>query len=199
MFRLADEGCERIARVTRNLLDFARVDTQLEKTPYSPNRLAEEVIDLVQLKASSKNVTIRYEATPDLPNVVLDPQAIKEALVNLLMNGVDACLDNGGKITIRTRSLNPDLIEIAIIDNGAGIASEIEGRIFEPFITTKKIGQGTGLGLSVARRIVEAHDGTITVEPTPGGGTTFRIRLPARPTSQGEGVSDGREDPDRGR
>jgi len=188
LLALADEGCERIAKVTRTLLDFARVDTDLEMVPMSLTPVIKEALKLVQLKATSRNVAIRCEASPDLPEIVADPQALREVLINLFMNGVDACRGHGGEVLLRADRVDDDQIEIVVIDNGSGIAPEIENRIFEPFVTAKKISRGTGLGLSVARRVVEAHNGKITAAATPGGGATFLIRLPLNPknTSQGK-------------
>ncbi|MBI2892847.1 MAG: HAMP domain-containing protein [Deltaproteobacteria bacterium] len=177
MLEYALEGTARIAAVTRTLLSFARADDRKPPVQISPNLLAEEATNFVALKAEQSHVSLTTDLAPDVPGVLVDPRGIVEVLVNLLVNALDATRA-GGKVVVRTLGVPDGTVEIAVADDGVGIPPELSDRIFEPFFTTKEIGRGTGLGLSVARRVVESYGGEITVDSTPGNGATFRVRLP---------------------
>ncbi len=180
MLDMAIEGTDRIASVTRMLLDFARAEAGQSMQSVSPNALVDEALQLVTLKAEDAGVSVRRDLDPAVPEVRVEPHGIIEAILNLLLNGLDAC-EPGGEIVATTRSFAPDFVEIAVSDDGSGIPAAHLSRIFEPFFTTKEAGKGTGLGLAVARRIVHANAGEISVESTAGAGTTFRVRLPQIP------------------
>jgi signal transduction histidine kinase len=117
---------------------------------------------------------------------------ISQTVLNLILNAADAVEEvvagtgQLGVIEVRCRQAG-DQAEIAVRDNGAGIPTHVQPRVFEPFFTTKSVGRGTGQGLSIARAIVEqAHGGSLTFVSTPGGGTTFTVRLPilGRPAAE---------------
>jgi signal transduction histidine kinase len=112
--------------------------------------------------------------------VLCHPGKINQVLLNLLVNAIQAC-DRDGVVRASTRSDQTGVV-IEVHDNGCGIAPEYRSRLFEPFFTTKPIGQGTGLGLSVSYGIVRDHGGVIEVESEPGRGSTFRVKLPFKPT-----------------
>jgi two-component system NtrC family sensor kinase len=114
----------------------------------------------------------------DIPHIECLPGRLNQVFMNLLANAVQA-ISAEGRITITVRQAGRD-IEIQIADTGAGMTEAVRRRIFEPFYTTKPIGVGTGLGLSITYGIIERHHGTITVDSTPGEGTTFTVRLPIR-------------------
>jgi CheY-like chemotaxis protein len=134
---------------------------------------------------------------PPLPSRIrIDPNQIDQVLMNLSVNARDA-MPTGGRITIETRELTPPTaevpaassaapgayVELAIGDSGCGMSDEVKARIFEPFYTTKGLGRGTGLGLSVIHGIVAQAGGHIVVDSTEGRGSTFRVRLPAQAPS----------------
>ena len=169
---------KRCAAIIRRLLDFAR-EKAPEKKFADLNRLIEETVHLVERPAHLAHIEIRLELDPALPPVWMDPDLIKQVVMNMLVNAQHA-IDHEGAITVRTRKL-ADKVEISIIDTGCGIRAEDLPRIFDPFFTTKGVGKGTGLGLSVSHGIVEAHGGSIEVESTPGHGSTFRVYLPLAP------------------
>jgi len=106
----------------------------------------------------------------------IDYEKCQQVIINLLINGIDAVDANEGKVTVETESINGD-VHIRVSDTGRGIPAEEMEKVFEPFYTSKK--QGTGLGLAISKRIVEAHDGRITVSSELGKGTTFTVVLPA--------------------
>ena len=116
------------------------------------------------------------EKEPDLPVVRVDRIHVQQTVVNILMNAAQAMPD-GGKILIRTGRNNQHVF-IAITDTGVGIKEEDVERIFEPFFTTKEKEQGTGLGLSLCKRLIEANAGKIEVESKVNEGTTFTIKIP---------------------
>ena len=116
--------------------------------------------------------------TPDLPMELLtDPVQLELALLNLITNSVDA-MASGGRLTVRLRRVN-DRLHLDIEDTGGGIPPELLARIFDPWVTTKAQGKGSGLGLSIARQVVASHGGTIRLENRPGTGAVFTIDLPA--------------------
>jgi signal transduction histidine kinase len=130
-----------------------------------------------KLKHTTIEVVRDYDR--DLPKLTVSGSELNQVWTNLLDNAIDA-LGDRGTITITTRR-DGDCVEIAIADDGPGIPAETAKRIFDPFFTTKDIGSGTGLGLATTQRIVvDQHDGSLSVKPTPGGGTTFLVRLPVR-------------------
>jgi signal transduction histidine kinase len=104
---------------------------------------------------------------------------MEEVLVNLVLNAVDAC-EEGGRVSIRAQ-VDAAELEISVEDSGPGVPLEDAERVFEPFFTTKGAERGTGLGLPVARRIVEAHGGELLLDSPAGGGATFVVRVPLPP------------------
>jgi C4-dicarboxylate-specific signal transduction histidine kinase len=109
---------------------------------------------------------------------------IQQVIVNLIRNAFEAMADQEPReVTLATRSLDDATIEIAVADNGPGIPGDIAGRLFEPFVSNKP--DGMGLGLSISRSIVKAHDGQLTAQPNAGGGTIFRLTLPSAGEADG--------------
>jgi signal transduction histidine kinase len=130
-----------------------------------------------KLKHTTIEIVRHYDRS--LPKLTVSGSELNQVWTNLLDNAIDA-LDGHGTITITTRR-DGDCAEIAFADDGPGIPAETAQRIFDPFFTTKDIGNGTGLGLATAQRIiVDQHDGSLSVDSKPGGGTTFLVRLPLR-------------------
>jgi two-component system NtrC family sensor kinase len=181
---------KRCAAIIRRLLDFAREKTP-EKRYADLNRLVEDTVRIVERPANLRDIEIRLELDPAVPQVWADADLIKQVVMNIVVNAQHA-IEQKGSITVRTRRLAEPkspragmpavpMAEISIIDTGCGIAARDLQRIFDPFFTTKGVGKGTGLGLSVSHGIVEAHGGTIEVESTPGEGSTFRVYLPVEP------------------
>ena len=107
--------------------------------------------------------------------VQVDPRLMGQALLNLLINGIEAAGEGGTVEITWCAALSPETFSISICDSGPGIAPAVMDRIFNPFFTTKET--GTGLGLAIVHRIVEAHSGTITASNPPGGGAMFEIRM----------------------
>ncbi len=165
----------RCAGITAKMLQFGR------KTDANPQltdvgNAIHEISSLMKRQTQVRNIALRIELEPDLPQVVLDSNELEQVLVNLINNAVFA-MPRGGSITISARHVGPE-VQIAVSDTGTGIAAEHLERIFQPFFTTKPVGHGTGLGLAVCYGIVRGWGGTIDAQSTLGQGTTMTIHLP---------------------
>ena len=125
-----------------------------------------------------------------MPLVVASSDHLQGVWINMLMNAIEAIGSQNGEIKIATL-YDEDKFYVEIKDNGMGISDDNLGRIFEPFFSTKRSGRGTGLGLSMAKRIIQAHDGQIFVESAPGQGSRFTIILPPRTAEQLYEISKG--------
>ena len=179
---IIDREAARTRRIVQSLLDFARTSEPL-LAPVDLNALVEETVLLVCTRTVLAKVSLE-KSLSSLPPVMLDANQIKQVLVNLLNNAVQA-MPGGGYLGVTTRlkeckidGASSQMAVVEIRDSGMGISSENLGRIFDPFFTTKEVGQGTGLGLSVSYSIVEKHNGRIEVESAPGKGSTFSLLLP---------------------
>jgi signal transduction histidine kinase len=176
----------RVRAIVRSLLDFARqTPPQLELT--DPRPVLDSVLPLVRKRAAVGGVEIHQAHAPEPLPIVVDVSQLKQVLINLLTNAIDAMPD-GGAIFVGTERQD-DQVVITVRDTGPGIPAEHIERIFEPFFTTKSAVSGTGLGLSVSLGIIERHGGTLTVTSEPGAGATFAVRLPAgvRPAREPDG------------
>ena len=166
-----------VERLNRILTDFRRYANlpplEFETCDLAP--LIEEVLDFNEPEAQKQNVQVNREIQA-LPPVQLDPSQFKQALLNLIINGVQA-MENGGPLTVRAKPLNEG-IQIDVEDTGQGIQPEQLDKIFDLFISTKA--EGTGVGLTIVKQVIEGHGGRVSVESNPGHGTKFSIWLPAR-------------------
>jgi len=141
----------------------------------SLNDVVRETLELLRPEIENRSQVVEERLARVLPRVPLDPAQIKQALVNLIKNAMQA-MTKGGVLTVSTGS-GREGVWVSVSDTGCGIPEEQLNRIFEPFFTTKK--KGSGLGLMIVQRIVREHNGLIKLESQPGRGTTFRIWLPA--------------------
>ncbi|MGC8927612.1 MAG: sensor histidine kinase [Myxococcota bacterium] len=170
----------RTKNIIKGLLEFAR-QHKSEYEWVEINQIVEDAINLVTLQKKPTNVEIIKDYGTDIPIVKIDPERIKEAIINIIINALDA-MNEYGKLTIKTSiDHKRQQVKISISDTGSGIPEEIMGHIFEPFFTTKPAGKGTGLGLSVTYGIIKQHNGDIVVESKINQGTTFTITLPLHP------------------
>ncbi len=166
----------RCRKIVTSLLDFAR-KTKPAKKPCNINEIVAECILLTRKKAAFNEIAIAQNLSEEIPTVLLDKDQIEQALINIILNAVEAT-SPGGSVTILTTFFPQDeVIEIAIVDTGEGIAADNIDKLFDPFFTTKE--SGTGLGLAITHGIIEQHGGTINISSKPGQGTTFTIRLHA--------------------
>ncbi len=163
-----------LSRVVSDFLDFARA-RPLEKQDLDPQEESEQLRELMAVDLSKKNVSLRIEIAPATGRLYADRERLRRVLLNLLRNAVQAS-PPGGEVVI-AMARNGAGFSIDISDSGAGIDEDKRERIFEPFYTGRQ--QGTGLGLSLARKIVKAHGGELSFTSEPGRGTTFSLFLPA--------------------
>lgn len=167
----------RLEEILLQLLDIAR-PLDLKPAPVDLAAVARDCVDLLAARAAEKSLSIRQRHSPNLPLVPVDQGKMEQAVLNLMLNAVDA-VHEGGRILIWTRVRMIDgsgFVELGVHDNGAGIEDNQMEHLFTPFVTTKS--RGTGLGLSNVKRIIDAHAGTVRVKSRPGLGATFTLRLP---------------------
>ena len=153
------------------------------------NDVVSSCLYFIEVKASSKAITIQKELAVDLPYVKLDRQQIKQVLLNLFINAMEAIGgEQGGRLSVRTRklvkSVNEPWVQIEVEDSGPGIELQDLDHIFDPFYTTKHESgerEGTGLGLTIAHQIVQEHGGYVEVFSEVGHGTRFLVNLPVSP------------------
>jgi two-component system, NtrC family, sensor kinase len=171
-----DEEIFRCKRIIGSLLDFSRV-RKPEVKDSDLNALAERAAELVGHQMKLKQVTISLKLDPTLPRIPADEGQLRQALLALLMNALDAT-PAGGRVEIETRREGADAVALTVADSGVGIARENLDKIFSPFFTTKPVGQGTGIGLAICHGIVSSHGGEIQVESEVDKGTRLSLVLP---------------------
>src|SRR6185312_7780225 len=190
VLRIDEETAERTSKLESYLGvakgEIARLDyivtqflqairpTPPQKKSASLNEIVRETVELLRPEIENRGLAIDEKLAPQLPNAPLDPAQIKQALVNLMKNAMQA-MTRGGMLSVQTGS-GADGVSVSVADTGCGIPPDQLNRIFEPFFTTKK--RGSGLGLMIVQRIVREHGGLIKLESHVGQGTTFRIWLP---------------------
>ena len=167
----------RISHLVGSIKEYSHMDRELtEKAPTDLHRALDSTLTMLGHKAKAKGVTVAREYAPDLPPIQGFPGELNQVWTNLLDNAFDA-VPKGGKVTVRTRRVDGQ-VEVVIADDGPGIPPDLLGRIWEPFFTTKRMGEGSGLGLDIARRIVVGrHGGEMRLESRPGD-TRFLVTLP---------------------
>ncbi len=184
-WRIADRNLEKIYNLTTNLLAYSRPrEPKLE--PINPRRLIEDCVELVAAGANAKGVMVVADVERDMPPVPLDPDGMHQVIMNLLSNSLDAVELQKGLIRVVARYAPEEKSAyIEVVDNGRGIPPGMMKHMFELFHSTKG-NRGTGLGLAVAKKIVDEHDGSISVKSTEGEGTVFTIRLPVFHVEMGD-------------
>lgn len=170
----------RCKEITHKLLSFARKMESVIKD-VNINKLMDDIIDMREREASFSNIEFIRNYNPHLPYIHSDPSLLRQVMLNLINNAIDA-IQKGGQIRIQTGIGEEDEVEIKISDTGMGIPADNLTKIFDPFFTTKPPGKGTGLGLSICHGIIEKLGGTISVTSQVGKGTTFVITLPLEKT-----------------
>lgn len=180
---MIDEGLARISDLSRNMLKYAR-EWKVEAEPVDLAQMARKIAVAASKNANERAVSVRTEISDALPKVNCDPRLIHMGIMDIVSNALDACelkdygKDSNPEIVIRVfGSANGKDAIIEVEDNGAGMTKEIMANVFTPFFSTKKK-WGTGLGLALTSRIINLHNGQITVQSEPEKGTVFRITLP---------------------
>ncbi|MBI3325787.1 MAG: HAMP domain-containing histidine kinase [Nitrospinae bacterium] len=177
-------SAQHLLRLINDLLDLAKVEAgkiEFQPEPLDLTALVGEVRDILSTVAATKRVRIESEIAPELGEVVADPSRLKQILFNYLSNALKATPDQG-RVTVRVQPEGPDDFRLEVEDTGIGICPEDIGRLFVEFqqldVSTGKKYRGTGLGLALTKRIVEAQGGRVGVRSTPGQGSVFFAALP---------------------
>jgi two-component system sensor kinase FixL len=186
---LAAEQALWAGRIVRRLRDFVvrgEAEMRLEKLP----KLVEEASALALVGARERGIRVDVRFDTALPPVFVDAIQVQQVLFNLIRNAFEAMTaeGDGGEdaptpcrdLMVSAAPAGPGMVEVAVSDSGPGLAPEVAGRLFEPFVSTKP--DGMGVGLSICSSIVQAHGGRLWAEPSTGGGTVFRFTLPATPS-----------------
>lgn len=169
---------ERATNIVNNLLNFSRTGSATEFADVDVARVLEDTLQLLEPQMRRSQIEIVRSYSNEAPRVFGNAGKLQQVFTNLLLNARDAIPD-GGRIIVATSMADDGFVVAEISDTGIGIAPENVAKIYDPFYTTKGVGQGTGLGLAVTYGIVQEHTGRISVDSLPGRGTTFRITLPA--------------------
>jgi two-component system sensor histidine kinase HydH len=167
--------CRNLEEILNAFLQFARAG-ELHLSDGNLNTIVSDYVDFLEPQANSMEVELRPHLDSDLPVVMLDKSLMRQALVNLCRNAIEA-MPEGGSIDLLTRTRGEDVV-LEIIDTGKGMDEKTRGQMFQAFFSTRS--GGSGLGLPTVRKIVEAHHGRISCESEVGKGTRFTITLPAK-------------------
>jgi signal transduction histidine kinase len=172
------DECHRCRRITGGLLGFARIQSDSREN-IDLSTLISATVESLQPQKLFREVTFKLEnLRPQSPVIVIgDDDRLRQVLVNLLLNAAQA-MQGRGEITM-TLGDQAESVSLTVVDSGPGVPAELNEQIFEPFFSTKASGEGTGLGLSLCRRLIEEHDGQLYLEPSPVGGARFKLILPA--------------------
>ena len=181
---IVDES-KRCKRIVRGLLDFSRPPV-LGVIPTGVDEVVHRTVEAAKSQRLFRMIRFDLSLSGGLPDVMADPDRLRQVFMNLLINAAQAMPD-GGEIAIASRQRPEDgVVEVFFRDTGAGIPAGDLKKIFQPFYTTKKPGEGTGLGLAICVRLLEEHGGSIRAESEPGKGSIFVVSLPLEPTTPAE-------------
>jgi signal transduction histidine kinase len=172
---------ERVNGVLRQLLDFARpaaggADQEDDKSITSVPAAVDHITALVRPQKAFSNVDLDVSLPEGVPPVAMGRERLEQVLLNLLLNAADTVPESGGKISLSVTTVG-ECVRLLIEDNGGGIDPAVRNRLFEPFVTSKEVGKGTGLGLAVCRGLIESASGTIVAEDGEAG-ARFVLTLP---------------------
>jgi len=174
-----DLAANRVAKIVNDLKNFARQSNVVDKSLIQINTAVENALRLAQTSLRKSGVELVVDLAGDLPALKGNLQNIEQIILNLIINAVQAIDHDQGVVRIATGFQNRDRrISVTIADNGCGVAPDISGKLFDPFVTDKQAEGGTGLGLSVTYSLVKAHDGEVVFHSEKGKGTTFTVFFP---------------------
>ncbi|MEJ2658651.1 MAG: ATP-binding protein, partial [Desulfobacterales bacterium] len=183
-FDVISKEITHIDTIVQNFLEFSR-PPRLKLQAVSPSDVVDQAIQLLRHRLESYEVFIKIQRKESLPLIQLDPEQLKEVIINIIINACES-MGQGGAVVIHEKTvMDQKKIRSAVIrisDNGPGIPDAIQSKIMEPFFTTKE--EGTGLGLSIAARIVQEHGGKLDIQSKEGNGSTFIITLPVEESNR---------------
>ncbi|MCX7706025.1 MAG: response regulator [bacterium] len=175
---VVESEVKRCQTIARSFLDVSK--KSYKHTPININTILENMVYFFKENPMAKNIEFSFNFAADISLIFGSPEQLQQVFINLFMNAIEA-IDSRGKISIETKN-QPGKVVVRISDNGRGIPPEILGKIFKPFFTTKSE-KSTGIGLTISKKIIEAHKGEISVESTQGKGTAFTISFPSYQTN----------------
>jgi len=181
----------RISNLVMDMLTFSK-DRRPEVTSSNLNHVAEDVVDILRVRAEKENTELIFEGLPGIHQYMFDPDGIHRALLNIASNALDAVQDNSdGRVTVFVdHDMTSQVLEVTVTDNGKGISPDQHEQVFQAFVSEKG-GQGTGLGLAVSRKILREHNGDIVIDSDGTSGTSFRISWPSvSPTERAGNLRD---------
>jgi hypothetical protein len=168
---------DRATNIVGNLLNFSRTGNAEDFVPTDINKLLNDTLQLLEPQIRKSSVEIVKDYAENLPPISASSGKLQQVFTNLILNARDAMI-SGGKITLKTLNYDDTAVVVEVSDTGEGIPAENLSKVFDPFYTTKGVGNGTGLGLAVTYGIIQEHAGTIEVQSREGEGTTFRMKFP---------------------
>jgi signal transduction histidine kinase len=180
---MIEKEAKRSKSITENLLKFARQE-KVSLMKIDLNSVATDSAAIVDHQLGINKIRLERKLAPGLPQIVGNANQLQQVLMNLMINAQQAMEGAPGTVTLSTRLLKADTLELRVTDTGPGIPQDIQAKIFEPFFTTKPAGKGTGLGLSVSYGIIKDHKGEVRIESAPGKGAAFIITLPVATSPQ---------------
>ena len=180
ILQVCRDDTARLDRLMRELLDLSKIESggaTTERVPARPSVLVGDVVEALRLQVEARGIRIDVDAPPDLPPVLVDRGQIERVITNLVTNASRATSE-GGRISVSAVARGRD-VAISVADTGVGIPRDYLAKIFEPFVRVPDTpGGGAGLGLTISRRIIEAHGGQLSVQSEPGKGSTFTFTIP---------------------
>ena len=192
---IVERQIQQVTGVLRSMLDHARQRSPREVVDLG--HIVEYACETAQSQLSFAGIRLNLRLDKDLPRIEADATELELVVLNLIKNSMDA-MPYGGTLTI-TASATENGARMEVADTGSGIPPEMLARVFEPWVTTKTVGQGTGLGLAIAREVIEAHGGTITIRNVETGGAVVTIDLPRIAAAAEQAGGSDAAHPDRGR
>jgi len=169
-------GVNRAAEIINHLRSLYKKGAPTEREVVDVNEVAWEMLDLLRSEANRHSISMHTELAADLPKTKADRVQLQQVFMNLMLNGIEAMKDTGGELSIKSEPTQHEQLLISIKDTGVGLPTEQLDQIFSAFFTTKS--QGTGMGLSISRTIIESHGGRLWASANAGKGATFRFTLP---------------------
>lgn len=176
MVERVNEEAHRLAEMTKGVLSFARRDWA-GRAEADVNQVAGEVMTFLRFEARKRAILVIEDLDFRLPFIAADANRVKQVIINLVMNALQA-MGEDGTLLLRTAQETESTVTVQVSDTGPGIPPAVQEQIFTPFFTTKDLGDGTGLGLFITRRLMEEIGGTIAVTSVVGEGTTFTLTFP---------------------
>ena len=173
--RISEEA-QRLSQLTKGLLHFGSHDATI--CDVDINLTVDFILNFLNFEAARRAVIVHKQFDHTLPTIRLDGNMLKQILMNIIMNALQAMEESGGKLLVETAHGETGMISLIISDNGLGIPADTVDHIFDRYFTTKIPGEGTGLGLFVTKSLVESMGGNIKVTDRVGGGTAFTVTLP---------------------